>query len=154
MALLLSSSKQRMSMQATSTTARSRPRSVVGDTRHGRVTKGKCRDYAAHGRASQPGICWPSRKEEFQSPSLRSRTSCKCSTHRGRFSDELCMICSSRSLPEFRSVGARLTRECVAPTNSVLTHLLPDDGSCFDHLVDIISTRGFHAPRARHSSNA
>ena len=42
---------------------------------------------------------FPSRKEEFDSPSLRSGAFCSSSTHRGRLSDELCTMCDSLFLP-------------------------------------------------------
>ena len=66
---------------------------------------------------------FPSRKEKFDSPSRRSRAFCSFSTHRGWLSDELCTMCDSLYLPEFRSGGTHLTRECIASTKSAFDAL-------------------------------
>ena len=59
--------------------------------------------------------------------------------------------CAQERFAAFRRIVVGCTSR-----SPLFTHLLLDNGSCFDHLIDTISTRlwDFHAPRARHFSNA
>ena len=70
---------------------------------------------------------FPSRKEEFDP-----------------------LHCAQERYAAFR----RIMVGCIS-RSPLFTHLLLDNDSCFDYLIDTISTRlwDFHAPRARHISN-